>query len=160
MDTLQMYGQVQVIKKDLKGNVIFQETFKNKITNFACQQMANLLCGVNVPVPSQISVGTGTGTPAATDTALFSEISGSKKALSYSSTWLLNYAQMAVDYDQTQILGVYNASTNPNQSITLTEAGLWDVNNNLFAHVNLGAGVTHDNTSTLSVIWQILIQGV
>lgn len=56
----------------------------------------------------------------------------------------------------------YASATYPNQdpleAITLTEAGLFDASGNLWSHVAL-TGVTHDNTSTLSIQWQILHMG-
>jgi hypothetical protein len=56
------------------------------------------------------------------------------------------------------VLGAYDAVTNPTSSIALTEAGLWDASGQLWSHVAL-TGVTHDSTSQLSIIWQVLHNG-
>lgn len=42
--------------------------------------------------------------------------------------------------------------------VSLTEAGLFDSLGNLWSHVAL-QGVTHDNTTTLSIQWQVLMEG-
>lgn len=164
MDSVTAVGTVRVTKRDLKtGEVIFDQTFKNQITNFARQQAALLWAGQVVATPSMIAVGTGsppTGTSGTTpnDTALWNEFSGSRKQVDYASPWLSYYTQYSVTYQQTEVLGTVDPQNNPTGSITLTEAGLFDANGNLWSHVALN-GVTHDNTSTLSIQWQILQQG-
>lgn len=163
MDTLNTAGFVRVIKRDLEtGRVIFDELFKNRITNFARQQSALLWTGTVVQTPTMIAVGTGnppagqTGTTP-NDTALWSELSGTRKTVDAVTAWLSYYSQYTVTYLQNEAIGTVNAQ-NPTGLITLTEAGLFDASGNLWAHVALN-GVTHDNTSSLSIIWQVLHQG-
>lgn len=163
MDKVTAIGMVRVIKRDAKtGEVILDKTFKNQITNYARSQAAALWAGQSVPVPSKIAVGTGsppsgqTG-PTASDTALWNEISGSRKQIDYAQTWLGFYTQYSVTYQQTEVLGTITQQ-NPTGQITLTEAGLFDSTGGLWAHVML-SGVTHDNTSTLSIQWYVLQQG-
>jgi hypothetical protein len=76
----------------------------------------------------------------------------------YAQQWLSYYIQYAVTYDTTEVLGTVDPVNNPTGSINLTEAGLFDGNGNLFSHVMLN-GVTHDNTSTLTLQWQIQQNG-
>lgn len=155
VDSLEAEGYVRVIKHDLQGNVVFDQLFKNQITNYARGQMAlawgQSFNGVPMVFPSQIAVGTGSpasGQSGTTpnDTALWSELSGTRKTVDYAQQWLTYYIQYSVTYQTTEAQG------------TLTEAGLFDSIGNLFSHVQLN-GVTHDNTSTLSIQWQILMKG-
>lgn len=163
MDTLNTVGFVRVIKRDIKtGRVIFDEVFKNQITNFARAQSAALWVGTPVLPPTMIAVGTGSPPPGQTgttpnDTALWNELDGTRKNVDVATTWLSYYAQYTVTYYQNEAIGQVTQQ-NPNGLITLTEAGLFDASGNLWAHVALN-GVTHDNTSSLSIVWQVLHQG-
>jgi hypothetical protein len=167
-DGMEAIGYVRVIKRDIKtGKVIFDKLFKNQITNYARTQMVQAwgqsVNGVIPIFPSQIAVGTGnppsgqSGT-SPSDSALWNEVSGSRKQVDYAQQWLNYYIQYSVTYQQTEVIGTVDLTNNPYGSINLTEAGLFDANGNLFSHVMLN-GVTHDNTSTLSIQWQILQNG-
>lgn len=154
-DSYEHYGTVRVIQHDLNGNVLSNQLFKNQITSYALGQAAvawgQSVNGVPVVFPSQIAVGTGSppsGQSGTTpnDTALWSELSGTRKAMDYAQQWLTYYIQYSVTYQTTEAQG------------NLTEAGLFDANGNLWSHVQLN-GVTHDNTSTLSIQWQVLMKG-
>lgn len=163
-DSMHAVGHVRVTKTDRKtGNVIFDQLFKNQITNYARTQMVQAwtqsVNGVFPTFPSKIAVGTGSppsgqnGTTPS-DTALWNEFSGSRLTVDYAQQWLSYYVQYSVTYDNTVVLGTVDPATNPTGSINLTEAGLFDDSGNLFSHVMLN-GVSHDNTSTLSIQWQI-----
>lgn len=166
-DAMTAIGHVRVIKRDKKtGRVLFDKLFKNQITNHARIQMVlawgQTVNQVAVTFPSMIAVGTGS--PSAgqngttpNDTTLWAEFSGSRKNVDYAQQWLQYYVQYSVTYQQTEVLGTIDVG-NPTGSISITEAGLFDSAGNLFSHVQLN-GVTHDNTSTLSIQWQILNQG-
>lgn len=164
MDSIKAIGFVRVIKRDARtGEVLQDQLFKNQITNFALQQAAAMWAGQTVATPTMIAVGTGsppqgqTGTTP-NDTALWNEYSGSRKQVDYASTWLNYYTQFSVTYNQNEVLGTVDPQNNPTGQITLTEAGLFDANGNLWSHVMLN-GVTHDNTSTLSIQWYVMQQG-
>jgi hypothetical protein len=163
MDASLAYGTVRVMKHDKKtGLLLFDETFKNQITNYARGQAAGLWAGLPIYTPNQISLGTGsppsgqTG-PTPDDTGLWSEIAGSKKKIDYATTWLQYYTQYSVTYLQTEAIETITGS-NPNGAIQITECGLWDSYGQLWSHVQL-SGVSHDNTSTLSIQWNILQLG-
>lgn len=90
---------------------------------------------------------TATGTPIA--------------SITYTDTSLPGPYSLQIGGDANLVMS--NAQTTyPNSDTTLsvqfTEAGLFDVNGNMFSHVMLN-GVSHDNTSTLSIQWQILQKG-
>jgi hypothetical protein len=159
-DGMEAIGTVRVIKRSKEtGEVVFDQTFKNQITNFACGQVALMWTGQVVNTPTMIAVGTGSspsGT-APSDSALWAEVSGSRKTVDYAMTFLNYYTQYSVTYQQTDILAPITGQ-NPTGQITLTEAGLFDVGGNLWSHVVLN-GVTHDNTTTLSIQWQVLQKG-
>jgi hypothetical protein len=107
MDSMTAIGNVRVTKTDIEtGEVVFDQTFKNQITNFARSQVAAMWTGQVVPVPTQIAVGTGsnpTGTSPA-DIALWSEVSGSRQNVDYATIFLNYYTQYAVTYQQTDVL--------------------------------------------------------
>lgn len=159
-DSITAVGYVRVVKHDLDGNLIFDRWFKNQITNFARTQAANAWASLPVKFPSQIAVGTGSptsgGNTSPDDTALWSEVSGSRKAMDYAELWLDYYTQYSVTYQSTEVLDPNN--TTNNESINILEAGLFDADGNLWSHVILN-GVTHDNQSTLAIQWQVYQQG-
>ena len=163
MDKITSIGHVRVVKTDPKtGLILFDEVFKNQLTYFALQQAASLWSGQFVVVPSMIAVGTGSppadqSSTTANDITLWTELDGTRQTVDYATTWLQYYTQYSVTYMQSQAIGTID-SENPTGLITLTEAGLFDINGNLWSHVMLN-GVTHDNTSTLSIQWQIEQQG-
>jgi hypothetical protein len=159
-DTFEAVGHVRVVKTDIEtGEVVFDHVFKNQITNFARGQMAQMFTGVQVEVPGKIAVGTGSGNGTApTDTALWTELANTRMDVDYATTFLTYYVQYSVTYQQTDALGTVDPVTNPTGSIGITEAGLFDGNGSLWSHVQLN-GVTHDNTTTLSIQWQILMKG-
>lgn len=162
-DAMNAIGVVRVTKRDKRTGVItFDTVFKNQITNYARISVANLWTGASVAVPSMIAVGTGAPTPPATstspsDSALWTELTGTRKTVDYATTFLQYYTQYSVTYQQTEAIGTVTTG-NPTGSIALTEAGLFDANGNLWSHVSL-TGVTHDNTTTLSIQWQVLQNG-
>lgn len=164
MDSLTAVGMVRVIKRDIRtGEITFDKWFKNQITNFARSQAAAMWAGQIVATPTQIAVGIGsppdgqTGTTP-NDTTLWNELAGTRKQVDYATTWLSYYTQYSVTYQQNEAIGTIDPQNNPTGLITLTEAGLFDATGQLWSHVALN-GVTHDNTSTLSIQWQILQQG-
>jgi alpha-D-ribose 1-methylphosphonate 5-triphosphate synthase subunit PhnH len=158
MDSFEAVGHVRVTKTDkVTGEVVFDQVFKNQITNFARGQVAKMWTGIMVPTPNQIAVGTGAGTISANDTAMWAEISGSRLICDYAATWLTYYVQYSVTYDQATAIAAVTAQ-NPTGSINLTEAGLFDSSGALWSHVQLN-GVTHDNTTTLTIQWQVLQKG-
>lgn len=159
-DSMEAVGYVRVVKTDKEtGKVVFDKVFKNQITNFARQQVAQLWTGAYVAVPSMIAVGTGSSDGTSpNDLTLWAELAGTRQKVDYATTFLSYYVQYSVTYDQATALGAVDATNNPTGQITLTEAGLFDANGNLWSHVQLN-GVTHDNTTTLSIQWQILQKG-
>jgi hypothetical protein len=160
-DSLEAVGYVRVMKHDKEtGEVVFDQVFKNQITNFARGQVAQMWTGVQVPVPSSIAVGTGTNVngTSPSDVALWAELANTRFGVDYATTFLTYYVQYSITYQQTDALGTVDPVNNPTGSIDLTEAGLFDSAGNLWSHVALN-GVSHDNTTTLSIQWQVLMKG-
>lgn len=163
VDGMTAIGVVRVIKTDkTSGDVIFDQTFKNKITSYARTAAASLWAGVSTQIPTAIAIGTGSppagqSSTSANDTALYTELAGTRKTTDYATVFLQYYTQYSVTYLQTEAIATLNAD-NPTGTISLTEAGLFDASGNLWSHVIL-SGVTHDNTSTLSIQWQVLQNG-
>jgi hypothetical protein len=157
------YGTVRVRQhRKSDGRLIFDKTFKNQIQTFAVQQAASMWAGNYVLTPSQIQVGTGSppaGQSGTTpnDGGLWTPMAGTLKRVDYAIVFLSVYTQWSVTYQQNEAIGTVTTG-NPHAQITLTEAALLDANGNCWSHVQL-TGVAHDNTSTLSIQWQILQQG-
>lgn len=106
-DSMTAVGMVRVLKKSIEtGEVVYDKTHKNQITNFARQQAANLWTGLFVPTPTKIAVGNGTSSSGTSpnDTALWNEIVGSRVGVDYAATFLNYYSQFSVTYDNTEIL--------------------------------------------------------
>lgn len=149
MDCVRSYGTVRVIKTDVEtSKVVFDKTFKNQITNYALTQAAMMWAGQSgVIVPTRIAVGNGSPPVGQTSTtpgdyALWSEITGTRRDIDYTITWLQYYTQYSLTYQNNEAQG------------PITEAGLLDADGNLWSHV-IFADLTHDTTSTLSIMWQI-----
>lgn len=160
-DAFEAVGYVRVVKRSIEtGEIVYDELFKNKITDFARGQVAQMWTGMVLPTPSMIAVGTGTNVagPQSSDTGLWNEMTGTRLNVDYATTFLNYYTQYSLTYDQTKAIGTVDPVNNPTGQVTLTEAGLFDANGNLWSHVQLN-GVTHDNTTTLSIQWQILQNG-
>lgn len=105
----------------------------NKVTNYARSYLAQVLVNsVTYPLitPSAMQMGTGTGVPASTDVALWSATPATLKSCSTVQTYQNFYSQFITVWQ----------STDPIQG-TWTEAGLFDVSGNLWAHVNTNATV-------------------
>jgi hypothetical protein len=157
MNSVNYIGRVIITRKDLEGNIIDREIFKNQITNFALSQMSAAWSSQTILYPTLIAVGTGSppagqnGT-SPTDTALWSELSGSRLTVSSAIPWLTYYTQFSLTYSQSQALGAGGIP------VTFTEAGLFDSAGNLWSHVILN-NVYHDNTNTISIQWLVLHQG-
>lgn len=159
-DAMEAVGHVRITKRSVEtGEIVYDEVFKNKITDFARSQVAQMWTGMTLPVPTLIAVGTGTNAagPQSSDSALWSELSGTRQTMDYSTTFLNFYTQYSVTYDQSHAIGTVTGP-NPTGQISITECGLFDSAGNLWSHVQLN-GVTHDNTSTLSIQWQVLQNG-
>lgn len=127
-DSITAIGHVRVIKKSLEtGDIVYDETFKNQITNFACQQSALMWTGVMPPTPSMMAVGTGTNTAgtSASDSALWNEVANSRQGVDYATTFLNYYSQYSVTYDQTKVLKLIASFADLLTEYTGTSAAGW-----------------------------------
>jgi hypothetical protein len=165
MDGSMAIGHVRVTKRDkVTGEITFDRTYKNQITNYAREQVALVWTGAQgVVFPSQIAVGVGAPPPdisgtTPNDTELWAELSGTRKLVDYATVWLTYYTQYSVTYQQNEAVDLSDPVNNPNGTVSITEAGLFDANGNLWSHVSL-TDVVHDTTQTLSIQWQVLHQG-
>ena len=126
-----------------RGLVVSDETYPNTQCNwglYACAAWysgtaANVSSSVGAVVPpGYIAVGTGTSadTPTVTDTNMFNEQYGSRRAFTFRTVYNGYTAQMSLSYLATDPDGTY------------TEAGLWD---QLPVTVNLSGAVVQGATS-------------
>lgn len=121
---------------------------KNTVTNFARQQIVAILTNSvsSIIPPSKMELGTGSGTPSASDTALWSGSSGTLKACSSIQAYLTYYAQFICTWLSTDpIVGTWD------------ECGLFDANNNLWAHSAITMGVSIAQGDALACQWTIQI---
>lgn len=139
-DTLVVKGIVTCTVLDGDGEVVRRTVYENMPMNYGLTGMCTWLTGGTITRPSQIELGTGTGTVAATDTALWSATANTLKTAQVQQVYNSNTAE-------------WNATYNPGDpSGTFTEAGLFDTNSNLWAHVVIDE--SKDDTQSLVVDWQ------
>lgn len=154
MDTAMAVGHVHVVKRDkITDEVVYDKWFKNQITNFARNQMALMWAGVMGMTPSQIAVGTGISTGTSpNDTALWSELAGTRQNVDYATTFLSYYTQYSVTYDQTEALGGSIANYNdPLTEYQDSTANGWTTNGSVTFAAN-GATIGSTNSTITSTI--------
>lgn len=147
-------GYVHIIKKNANGDVILEKVYKNQLTYYARQSSAQLWAGIWVNPANYIAIGTGQppvngGTTSPSDTALWSELSGSRKQCDFVTTWLQYNTQYSVTYQQTDAVA------------TWYELGLFDASSggNMWAHVYLPGGFPKANGDIVTVQWQVQHEG-
>lgn len=121
---------------------------KNTVTNYARQQIANILTGAALSInpPNKMQLGTGSGTPTASDADLWSPSSGTLKQCQSIQPYLTYYAQFITTW-----------LTTDNAIGTWTEIGLKDGNSNLWAHSSISSNITINTGEALTAQWQIQI---
>lgn len=139
-DQLKLKGRVHVWKYNEKSGLLLSDhEHENTATDWARAVLAQLLItppnsentSLSQSRPLYIALGTGTQTPSRTDSNMFSEVYGTRKAISYTSAFQAYVAQMTVNYQ----------TTDPNG--TFFEAGLWDANvSTTSLTANAAAGAT------------------
>lgn len=145
-------GEVEVKVENYETGEIRRYFISNTVTNYARQVMAKWLIGTNntgynpVKPPSKIALGTGAPTPPKTgpdptDTALWSEKAGTRKA-AVREVYNLYYAQYIVIY------------TTSDPADTYKEAGLFDDDGNLWGHVAL-SNIPKSALEALTVLWKL-----
>lgn len=151
-ELLGLEGTVTVTVRDRRGRFVRRRVIRNTLTNFLRATVAAWLTGRNntgqAPLgpPDRIALGTGVGTPAPTDIGLWTETAGTRKACAYVQVYQGYYAQYTTQYLSTDPAG------------TFTEAGLFDADGNLWAHVSLGS-VSRAGNETLTVQWKVQPKG-
>jgi hypothetical protein len=151
-DSIRWKGTVTLSRQNADtGEVLETRKVHNTVTNYALGAIANLLAlnAINQVfyAPDYIELGTGSGTAAVTDKDLITPAASTWKQCSYVTPYLSTYAQYSATWQ-----------TSDNPAGTWTEAGLFDINKNLWAHVMLG-NFTVNNGEILTVQWQIQIMG-
>lgn len=121
---------------------------KNTVTNFARQQIVSILTNSvsSIIPPSKMELGTGSGTPSASDTALWSPSAPTMKQCSSIQAYLTYYAQFITTW----------LSTDSIQG-SWSEVGLFDSNNNLWAHSAIPLGVSISTGDAMACQWSIQI---
>lgn len=132
------------------GKIIEQATEHNIVTNYALNYMAQILTNSvavtneALVLPSYVELGIGTGTTSINDTDLFTPTTPRTiQNFSIMQVWLNTVAQ----YSSTWQSGL-------STSVTWSEAGLKDVNGNLWAHVVINPIVVNSG-EILTVQWQV-----
>jgi hypothetical protein len=147
ISNLGFIGIIRAQRRDaVTGELISDNHYFNTSTNFMLSAITGWLSGTktttDTPPPTQIGAGNGIGTPSASDTALWSPISGTQRACDSIEVVRGVYAQYNITYQTTDPNGPY------------TEVGLFDANNNLWAHASINE--IKSDGQTLTVQWMIL----
>lgn len=146
---LRFKGIIRAVKRDAEtGEVVSDNLYNNTDTYYMRSTVANWLAGVKTtttaPPPTQIGAGNGFGTPSPSDTTLWSPISGTQRTVDSTSLSQGIYAQFNITYQTTDPTGAY------------TEVGLFDANNNMWAHAVINE--IKSSGQTLTIQWMILVQ--
>lgn len=135
-------GRVKIVVYDKNGNVKDVREFDNLIVDVGKTEVANLIGGVGGAPFQYIAIGAGTNPPAATDTALQSEVARQQ------STNTVNNNVLTLQ-----------ATFNFTAAATITESGIFNaatggvmLARQTFNAINVNAG------DSLQVTWQITIQ--
>jgi hypothetical protein len=147
ISNLGFIGIIRAQKHDaVTGELISDNHYFNTSTNFMLSAIAGWLSGMktttDTPPPTQIGAGNGIGTPSASDTALWSPIFGTQRDCDDIMVTRGVYAQFNITYQTTDPNGPY------------MEVGLFDVNNNLWAHASINE--IKSDGQTLTIQWMIL----
>lgn len=126
--------------------------YKNRLTDYAVSAAAGLWVDEYVLTPSAICLGTGTppvGTtePLSSDEALWQADNTTLKVCDVKAVFMTVYSEYAVTY-----------STGEANDVDYTEAGLFDADGNLWAHVKLN--LRKSATQTAVVLWKVMHQGI
>lgn len=143
-------GEVICTVRNRNGVFLRQKRYHNIPTNYALSYIASIVSGAvtsGIVVPSQIELGTGSGTPDPNDTALWVPSAGTLQTCSIVQQYLNTYAQFTSGWQP----------TDPIQG-TWTEAGLFDVNGNMWAHTVINQLV--NSGEMLTVQWSVGFMGV
>lgn len=130
---------------------------RNAVVNTARSQLAELLKGTSITVPSYVGVGTGTNTVAAADTALQTAVpytGGSATAKAVTSRTILDQytCRYITSFGTSEI-------TTSSSDVTIRELGLFttsSVTSNMWARVNVN--VTKANTEKLNIYWYVVFE--
>jgi hypothetical protein len=120
----------------------------NQITDAAVQALAQWLTGANstgynpVLAPNYVELGTGSGTPSPSDTSLFQPVASTQVACTERTV-------LDGPPAQAQWVAVWGPSYGP---LSATEAGLFNANGTLFAHI-AGLTINLTTTTTTSLAW-------
>lgn len=143
-ENIKVTGRIQVYKN---GELI--EERDNVITTAGKNALAALLIGTNQgqSLVTHMGFGTGTGAPAASGTALGTELSGS------------GYARVSVTRSNPSgnIVQYQATLTGLSASRTVQEAGLFSAltGGTLFAHQLTGAVTLSSASDSLQITWQV-----
>lgn len=148
INRLSFIGIIRATVRDAySGDIISQNHYFNTDTNYMRKTVAAWLTGTltttSAPPPTQIGAGNGIGTPAATDTTLWSPIAGTQRVCDNTMTTQGYYAQYNITYQTADPNGAY------------TEVGLFDANNNLWAHASINE--IKSGGQTLTVQWMVMV---
>lgn len=146
IQNIRFYGIVKAQVRDATTGTLIRETeYHNTDTYFMRASVAKWLAGTattsTLTPPSQIGAGTGFGTPSPSDTALFAPISGTQRNCDSISTALGYFAQYNLQYQTSDPNGPYS------------EVGLFDANNNLWAHASISEYKA--SGQTLTIQWMV-----
>lgn len=143
-DNLQVTGQVQLVLKDINGNIKQQEVC-NLVVTAGKTLIASRLAGTASNVISYLAVGTNNTAPAAGDTTLNTELF--RKALSVAGG---TPSTNTVQYSVTLVAGEGTG--------TLVEAGLFNANTagTMLARTVFSA-IVKGASDSLAITWTVTI---
>ncbi|WDL96953.1 hypothetical protein [Alicyclobacillus sp. ALC3] len=138
IDRIRARGVARFVRSDASDAILSDRVHENTVTDWTRAVIAQLLMtppngestAITMSRPSYISLGIGQQSPSRTDSAMFSEVYGTRKKISYTSSFQAFVAQFTVNY----------LTSDPNG--TWYEAGVWDADvsaTTLAANASAGA---------------------
>lgn len=124
-------------------------TSKNRLNDYAISSSASMWVGQFVVTPSKIKLGVGAppsgqSGPLTTDSDCWTPAVGTERDCDVVTTFLSIYSEYGITYDVGELVG----------QGPFTEALLYDVNGNAWAHVAFATPVSQAANQTLVILWK------
>jgi hypothetical protein len=123
---------------------------KNRLSNYAVGSSAALWVGQSVITPSKIKLGVGTPPapltgPLTTDIDCWTPVEATARDCDVVTTFLTIYSEYGITYDVGELVG----------QGPFTEALLYDVSGNAWAHVLLATPLSQAANQTIVLLWKV-----
>lgn len=152
LERLRLKGILTLEVRDAEGRLKQRRVVRNVVTNVGKAQVAGLINGVVTTPFTYVAIGTGTTPPAATDTALVTEIKRKAGTASRETTSVTN--------DTAVVEATFTSADGLSGTSAVTEAGLFDASTggNMLSRQTFSAlNINWDAGDSLTIRWKIQV---